>query len=129
MSYASGIVRTALAGISGVTDIVGQKIQVNSATGLQPPAIYVMLKSEDEDYLMTNAGGHIRSTVSVHCLAASGHQCATLGEAVIAGLKNFRGTAAGKDATIMKGGADVTDYSDQGGLHRRVIDFQVIWNR
>lgn len=129
MSYAAGILRTALIGISSVTDIVGQKIEVGHVTGDQPPAIYVLSKSETEQYLITGASGHVRSTISVGCLAATAHECQSLAEAVIAALKDFRGIAAGKTATIMKEGTDVTDYSDQGGLHRRTIDFSVTWNR
>lgn len=129
MSYATGIVVQALLSVSAVTDIVGNKILTDHASGKQPPVIYVFSKSEGEPYLLAGASGHVRSTIAVACLAARADDCQPLAEAVIAGLKDFRGVAAGVSATIMKEGADVTDYNDQGGLHRRTVDFSVIWNR
>ena len=129
MSYAAGIVVQALLSVQPVTAIVRQKIQLDEIGGKQPPAVYVFAKSENEPYLLENASGHVRSTIAVACLATTGHGVHTLAEAVIAGLKNFSGTAAGVHATIMKEGTDVTDHNHESGLHRRVVDFTVIWRR
>lgn len=92
------------------------------------PAIAVHLIAEADEYLMAGAGQYYESRVSIECVATSYTVCATLATAVIAALQDQHLAAlAGRTATFFKETTDVTDYTDETEVHRRIMDFRVRW--
>lgn len=127
---ASKIVISALLAAPTVTAVVSDRITIRPLpTRSTMPAITLYLVSEVEDYTVRGASGLARSRVSVECLAQTAVGADELGEIVKGALKDFRQASfqGFTDVAIMKEGTDAHDYEENQPVHRRIIDFTVIW--
>ena len=114
---------------AGVIAIAGDRIfPVHLPTAARPPAIVVHRVASTESYLIQNAGGYPRETISVESLATSEETAENLRLAVIEALKDFNGTIGALNVKCIKDGTDVTDASEEYGTSRRITDFGV-WVR
>lgn len=125
---AVNIIIQALLSKPAVTAIVSDRVTMRPLpTASALPAITVYLVSDVEGYTLAGATGYPESRVTVECLAKTGPAADILGEAVRGALKDFRGTIAGKNATIFKEGTDAADNEENQPVYRRHIDFIVRW--
>ena len=121
------IVIAALQASAPVVALVGTNIHaiVAPQAGAFPSCV-VMATSESEEYaLAEGAIGLPEARVTVICRGSSAGDVSRLGDAVVAALKNARGTFAGSAATIWRDDVDSTDYTDEGKAFRRIVGFRV----
>lgn len=116
----------ALLAANGVKALVKDRINPNVAPqGTDLPDIVVTLISDHDDVLLAGAAQFPDARVSIACRGTSFKSADAVGDAVVAALRDLRGTFAGKAATFFKEGTDVTDYSDDFSTHRRIIDYRI----
>ncbi|MCW5697374.1 MAG: DUF3168 domain-containing protein [Bauldia sp.] len=125
---ATQIAVKALLAVTGVTAIVGQRVTaVRVPVGSALPAVVVNAISDVEVYTLGGAGGYPEARVSIECIAESPAGADVLGNAVVAGLKDFATTVGGFHATFFKEGTDVFDESPEHSTVSRIIDFAIRW--
>jgi hypothetical protein len=101
------------------------------------PCIVVNLIAEDQNVVLNGSQNSYASRVSVACHAGTATAANALGEAVkscLGGVINAavdigESPALEIGATILKAGTDLTDYSDDRTVFRRILDFNVRWWR
>lgn len=127
----------ALLAAPGVSAAVGARVYPFIAPqGSAWPHIIVGLVSEDDEQMLSGAGLFFDARVEVACIATSATAADALGEAVKVALQDVTNQAFDDGelppgfsavATILKDGADVSDYSDDLTVFRRIMDFRVRW--
>lgn len=129
---ATAITRIRLLAVTGVTDIVGNRIFPSIVeAGKSLPAIAIVLSGQSDSYNISGADHYPRSRVTVMCFGRSAIEADKLGEAVEAGLKDFRGqvalSARTYSAIFMKDPSDGAYYEEEVGQHRRSSDYTLMW--
>lgn len=127
MNNAVSITVQALLGGSGVTAIVGQRVEPITApqAGQLPDLIVNQMGSQDE-MLLDGQGQYPEARVRVECRSRTKTQVLAMGDAVIARLRNLRGTFAGVEVTsFLQTETDMTDHAEDFSTYRRVLDFHV----
>jgi hypothetical protein len=115
---------------AGVQAALGDRIDASVAPeDATFPYAVVYLVGQAEDLLVNASSSWPESRVSVQICTRSAGSALSIGETVIAALRDKINVApvTGYEATFRKGGSDVTDYSDDRTVHRRIIDFYIRW--
>jgi hypothetical protein len=120
-----------------IAAVVSNRIYPVVATqGAPRPHLVVSLVSEEDEQMLSGAGGYPESRVSVECIADTATAADALGEAVKGALGDVTHRTVGEidaspslavTATVYKAGADITDAADDRSVFRRVLDFMVRW--
>jgi len=119
-----------------VTDLVEAEVYpVAAPQGFTAPYIVVNVLHEDGDVTLNGHKAGFFARVSVHCIARNAPSAIHLGEAVKAALTLINepvlsgGTPPEPIGTVTcwKEGTDVTDYTPDHTVFRRIIDFRVRW--
>ena len=129
---ATAITIKRLLAVSGVTDLVGTQVfPTVVAAEKAMPAIAVTLSGQGDGYNMSGADHFPRSKVTVTSFGRSAREADRIGEAVEAGLKDFRGSvslATGTyHATYFKDSNDGAFYEDLVEQYRRSSDYILHW--
>nr|WP_276557545.1 DUF3168 domain-containing protein [Prosthecomicrobium hirschii] len=94
------------------------------------PNVIVHMIFENEDMLLAGASEFAEARVSIECRAKDATTANTLAERV---KDAFRGiqerTVSGCIASIRKEGTDVSDFTDDASVFRRILDFYVWWRK
>ena len=124
---------------AALAGIVGDRIYpVVAPQEAARPYIVASLIGEDDFHILTGSGGFWASRVEVQAIADSAAAVDALGETIkdVLGDVTARNVADGGSppdftalANVLKQGSDVTDYSDDRTVFRRIIDFSVHWRR
>ncbi|BCH33126.1 hypothetical protein MesoLjLc_50560 [Mesorhizobium sp. L-8-10] len=126
-----GIVITKLGQTGAVTAITGSAgiYPVDFPQGASPPCVVANIVSGVDEPFLEGAAKFWRGVVTVECLASTADVMVSLAEAVIEALNGTKNaTIAGHtDVSILKGGTDFTDKSDDRSTYRRTVDFKVRW--
>lgn len=121
---------------SGVSDIVGTDVfPVVAPQKHIVPHCVVSLIHEDGDVTLNGHGAGFFARVSVECKAPSVPQAVNMGEAVKAALTLINEPVFSSavppveigTVTCWKEGTDITDYTPDRSIYRRVLDFRVRW--
>lgn len=123
MSAVNATIQALLAN-SGVTAQVAQRI--NPGTAPQSgalPDIVVSRVSETPTYGLARASDLTEARIQVECRARTSTAVEKVGQAVIAALKDGRGTFASKACVFRAAGSDYDDHADDASVFRRIIDF------
>lgn len=129
---ATAITRNRLLAVTGVTNIVGTRIFPSIIdAGKALPAIAVVLSGQGDSYNLSGADHYPRSRVTVMCFGRDAGEADRLGEAVEAGLKDFRGqvtlSTGTYSAIFMKDPSDGAYYEEEVGQYRRSSDYNLHW--
>lgn len=127
MNNAISITVQALLGGSGVTAIVGARVEPLTApqAGTLPDIIVNQSTSQDE-MLLEGQGQYPNARIRTECRARTRTAVIALGDAVIARLRNLRGAFAGVEVTsFLQTETDMTDNAEDFSTYRRVIDWYV----
>jgi hypothetical protein len=136
MTSAIRLVREHLLADSDVMAEVDHVFPIRAKQGTRPPFLVLGLVHEDEWIrALTGASGQYEARVSVACHAKTALEADTIAEVVKESLGDFAGDVFTTDSPSVrlgtmdtwKSGAEVFDWSDDGSVFRRIVDFGVRW--
>lgn len=120
-----------------VVNLVGDRVFPVAAPQVEnQPYIAVSLVWEEQESVLAAHRDTFISRVSFACVANSLALADTIGEAVKGAMTdvvnvavlNATGESIG-DATAWKDGTDMTDFTDDRSVFRRLLDFRLRWSR
>lgn len=135
MNAVALIVRCLLNDI-GVTDLVEHEVYpIAAPQGFTAPHCVVTLLHEDADVTLNGHRAGFLARVSVQCMARNAPAAINIGEAVKAALTLINDPVYSAavppvevgTVTCWKEGTDITDYTADRSIFRRVLDFRVRW--
>lgn len=110
--------------------VSGRVYPLVAPQGAAYPNLIVHMVFENEDMLLAGASEFAEARVSIECRAKDATTANTLAERV---KDAFRGvqerSVSGCVASIRKEGTDVSDFSDDASVFRRILDFYVWWRK
>ena len=117
----------ALLGGSGITSLVGQKVEMINFPETQAlPGIVVNQITNPDEQLVGGEGQFPNAVVRITCLARTKTEVLALGDAVISRLRGLSGTFASMAVTsFLKEETDETDSNETYDTYRRTLDYAV----
>lgn len=127
MSDATNVTIYALLASPGVTDLVGQDINPDTA-GAGMPSIAVYMMTDNPLMALQRPTGTWQGRVSVQIRAADARSRSDINDAVRAALNGRYGVFNGYRARFWKAGSDQSRWSDDGSVAEQVTDWYVSYS-
>ncbi len=121
-------VKKAIDDDTSIANLIDDRVFYSVAPQSTPTPYVVLVQSGgSEPYMLAGASGWPEGDVQTIVVGSTFIEVEEVGEALIAALKNWRGTWNNRLASIRREAIDSFDHIPSTDQHRRIIGFSVDW--